>query len=105
MHAVLTQYLLLRSACRYADQRLYFGKAHLYRSHIRFSGWTRGGRYNRRISLSDVREVGWYSPPGGAPKLMLKLRDGQWNAFGVEGAALRRLRIRSEEHTSELQSR
>ena len=88
-----TSFRLLRTSCRFADRRLFLGKAVLYRSHILLMGWSGRGRYERRIDLADVERVGWHGVPAPAPNLVLSLRGGTEVCLHVGGAALWRLTI------------
>ncbi len=84
---------LLRSDCRFAGRRLFFGKAILYPSHIRLTGWSTSGRYRQSILLADVERVGWYGGPAGAPYLLLHMSDGATFALRMSGAAMWRLKL------------
>lgn len=91
----ITSFLVLKTGCHFAGQRLFLGKAVLYRTHLRISGWCRQGRYSRKVELEDLLGVGWWGGPGKLPNLFLHFKDGDELALRVTGSALWRLSLES----------
>lgn len=71
-----TEHPVLTSRCRYANRRLFFGRARLYRDRVVLAGWTWTGRYTRTIALADVQRIRWFSESSG-PNFVFYLRDGE----------------------------
>lgn len=77
-----------KSSFRLPGQGLFYGKARLYADHLALHGMGWKGWYSRRIALSSVVRVEWWSTERKEMNLGLHLEDGTLVGLYVPGPGL-----------------
>ena len=83
------QCLILKSRFRYAEVRLLWARARLYRNRLVLTGLGPQGRYERTVSMADIESVRWRPSNGKSSyNVTLVLHDGERMQLWLSGAGL-----------------